>query len=158
MPRRELRYPHQVHDWLSLWGKTLRSQNKEGTMILIGSAAILLHAYGHGIQEGFLDGSMDVDPITSDESLAMLCYDSQIGSAFELENGWHVNLMPDLVLQEFEKSWRERATTLHYEELTVTIPSVEDLIKPKLKRGEPRDLRHRDYAVRHRLFEGGECK
>ncbi len=125
-------------------------------MILIGSAAILLHAYKHGVQEGFLDGSMDVDPITSDESLAMLCYESQIGSAFELKNGWHVNLMPDHVLLEFETSWRERAMKLHYEGLIVIIPSVEDLIKPKLKRGEPRDLRHRDYAVRYRILEGGE--
>jgi len=156
MPRKELKYPKQVEEWLSSWGKQLRAKGQEGSMILIGSAAILLRAHLEGIEEGFSEGSMDVDPITSDESLAMLCYESQIGSAFELENGWHVNLMPDHVLQEFEKSWRERAIKLNYEGLTVMIPSVEDLIKPKLKRGEPRDLRHRDYTVRHRLLKGGE--
>ncbi len=156
MPLRELRHPEQVEKWLLSWGRLLRDRNQEGSLILIGSAAILLHAHRAGVREGFLDASMDVDPITFDEVVAMLCYESQIGSAFEIENGWHVNLMPDYVLQEFDPLWRQRSIEIQYEALRVIVPSVGDLMKPKLKRGEPRDLRHQEYARDRGLLKSGE--
>ena len=38
---------------------------------------------------------MDVDPITQDDAVAELCYEAHIGSLFEREKGWHINLMPE---------------------------------------------------------------
>jgi hypothetical protein len=37
---------------------------------------------------------MAVDPVVMGDQLAGFCYDSCLGSDFEKENGWHVNLMP----------------------------------------------------------------
>ncbi|PWU15893.1 MAG: hypothetical protein C5B50_14365 [Verrucomicrobia bacterium] len=42
MPRRELKYPHQVEDWLVELGQRL---TEPGEMILIGSGALLWHAF-----------------------------------------------------------------------------------------------------------------
>ena len=41
MPRRELKHPQQVEDWLVEFGRALSSP---GSMILIGSGALLWHA------------------------------------------------------------------------------------------------------------------
>lgn len=38
MPKRELKYPSQIVDWLNNWGKQLA---KPGTMTLIGSGGLL---------------------------------------------------------------------------------------------------------------------
>lgn len=88
---------------------------------------------------------MDVDPITDDEIVAEYCYDAMIGSEFELEHGWHVNLMPQEVLSSLPTGWQERAASKKYGNLKVTVPSV-DLLAPKLKRAEPRDLKHAEWA------------
>jgi HEPN domain-containing protein len=93
-----------------------------------------------------LENSMDVDPVTESEEIAMLGYDAMIGSDFEKKHGWHVNLMPRAVLQEFPADWRTRAETSTYGLLTVIVPSVEDLLIPKLKRGEPRDRKHIEWS------------
>jgi hypothetical protein len=69
-----------------------------------------------------------------------------IGSEFEKEHGWHVNLMPAVVLQEMNEGWQQRASTKQYGRLEVTVPSVPDLLVPKLKRGEPRDILHAAWA------------
>jgi hypothetical protein len=84
MPRRELKHPAQVEQWLVSWGRKL---TKPGGMILIGSGGLLWHAAQKGIETPLPENSMDVDPITHDDALAELCYDSQIGSPFEKENG-----------------------------------------------------------------------
>ena len=62
---------------------------------------MLWHAAQRGITEPLPENSMDVDPITDSEEVARLCYEAVIGSEFERRHGWHVNLMPDLVLREF---------------------------------------------------------
>jgi hypothetical protein len=65
---------------------------------------------------------MDVDPITDSEEVARLCYESLIGSDFEEKHGWHVNLMPEVVLREFPSDWEVRAATKLYGALTVVVP------------------------------------
>jgi len=145
MPRRELKYPHQVENWLNGLGRALSSP---GGMILIGSGALLWHAAQRGITDGLPENSMDVDPITDSDEVARLCYDALTGSEFEREHGWHVNLMPESVLREFPADWRKRASTKTYDRLTVEVPCAADLLVPKLKRGEPRDRAHADWAKR----------
>lgn len=115
-------------------------------MILIGSAGLLWHAAHLGKDEPLPENSMDVDPVTDSEAIAELAYDAMIGSEFELSHGWHVNLMPPMVLKEFPADWKTRASTTRHGLLTVVIPSAADLIAAKLKRGEPRDLAHKAYA------------
>jgi hypothetical protein len=47
MPRRELKHPRQIEDWLIDWGRLMKNP---GTMILIGSGALLWHAAQQGIE------------------------------------------------------------------------------------------------------------
>src|SRR2546421_5219281 len=123
MPRRELKYPKQVEDWLLAWNERLAAPAE---MILIGSGGLLWHAYQRGFAEPLPDSSMDVDPITQSEELARLCYDALIGSEFETEHGWHVNLMPDSVLRELPAGWSERTAKKNYGRLMVTVPAAQD--------------------------------
>jgi len=113
---------------------------------LIGSAALLWHSHDRGIDAELPDASMDVDPITDSDEIARYCYDCLIGSEFEREHGWHVNLMPDSVLTEFPPDWKTRANVRNYGRLTLLVPAPEDLLVPKLKRGEPRDIKHSEWA------------
>jgi len=85
-------------------------------MTLIGSAALLWH------------------------------YDALIGSEFERIHGWHVNLLPASVLKEFPDGWQARAARGSYGRLTVVVPSPSDILVPKLRRNEPRDRTHADWA------------
>lgn len=150
MPRRELKYPSQVEDWL---GELSRQLTQPGRMILIGSGALLWHAAQRGIVEPLLENSMDVDPITDSDEVARLCYDALIGSEFERIHGWHVNLMPESVLKEFPTDWRERAARQQYGLLEVVSPAPADLLTPKLKRGEPRDHAHAAWAKQVGLLQ-----
>ena len=145
MPRRELKYPHQVEDWLVEMGRQL---TQPGLMILIGSGGLLWHAAQRGIKEPLPENSMDVDPITDSDEIASLCYQAIIGSEFEQTHGWHVNLMPDSVLREFSADWKDRALTGAYGPLRLMVPSPADLLVPKLRRGEPRDHAHAAWAKR----------
>lgn len=145
MPRRELKFPHQVEEWLVELGKNLTAP---GRMILIGSGGLLWHAAQRGIGMALPESSMDVDPITDSDEIARLCYESIIGSEFEKVHGWHVNLMPDSVLREFPLDWKTRASLKDYQRLSVEVPSPGDLLIPKLKRGEPRDHAHAAWAKR----------
>ena len=150
MPRRELKHPHQVEDWLiELSGQITAPAG----MILIGSGALLWHAFQGGISEPLPENSMDVDPITDSEEVARLCYEALIGSEFEQRHGWHVNLMPGLVLREFPEDWRSRASRKSYGQLAVEVPSPSDLLIPKRKRNEPRDRAHEEWAKRVGLIE-----
>src|SRR5438034_4681855 len=103
MPRRELKHPRQVEDWLIELSQQLQAP---GDMILIGSGALLWHAFQRGITEPLPENSMDVDPITDSEEVARLCYEALIGSEFEQKHGWHINLMPDAVFRDSEQNWR----------------------------------------------------
>ena len=150
MPRRELKHPRQVEDWLVELSERVTAPAR---MILIGSGALLWHAAQRGITEPLPENSMDVDPITDSEQVARLCYESVIGSEFERRNGWHVNLMPELVLREFPPGWRNRAGTKTYGSLTVQVPSPADLLVPKRKRNEPRDRAHEDWTRRVGLLD-----
>src|SRR5439155_16547708 len=123
MPRRELKNPYQVEDWLVELGQQL---TQPGQMILIGSGALLWHAFQRGITEPLPDNSMDVDPITDSDEVARLCYEGIIGSEFEQKHGWHINLMPDSVFKQFRTDWRSRAATKDYTLLTLVVPSPED--------------------------------
>ena len=143
MPRRELKHPHQVEDWLIEISQQL---TQPARMILIGSGALLWHAFQRGITEPLPENSMDVDPITDSDELARLCYEALIGSEFEQRHGWHVNLMPDLALREFPSGWESRASPKKYGPLEVVVPAPADLLIPKLKRNEPRDLAHQAWA------------
>lgn len=143
MPRRELKYPSQVENWLKSWGEKLA---RPGELILIGSGALLWHAAQKGIETPLPENSMDIDPITRDEEIAALGYEAHIGSLFEKENGWHINLMPQHALTGFPPDWASRSAKKCYGRLTVVVPSPEDLLVPKLLRGEPRDFSHAAWA------------
>ena len=144
MPRRELKYPVQVEQWLVDWGAKLRAPAK---MTLIGSGALLWHAAQRGIESPLPENSMDVDPITNDDEIAELCYEAHIGSQFERQNGWHVNLMPQGALAGLPLEWNQRSSQKIYGLLTVEVPSSADLLAPKLRRGEARDLAHYQWAL-----------
>ena len=150
MPRRELKHPAQVEQWLVAWGQKLQSP---GRMILIGSGALLWHAAQRGIEMPLPENSMDIDPITQDDEIAELCYEAHIGSVFERENGWHINLMPNGALSGLPSDWPTRAVEKTYGLLTVQVPLPEDLLVPKVKRGEPRDLAHQQWARYNGLVE-----
>ena len=143
MPRKELKYPRQIEVWLQSWGERLK---EPGSLVLIGSGGLLWHAAQRGLETALPENSMDVDPVTSSESVALLGYEAMIGSEFEKEHGWHVNLMPAAVLREMNEGWQQRASSKQYWLLEVTVPSVPDLLVPKLKRGEPRDILHASWA------------
>ena len=81
----------------SEWG---RAVDFPCSLTLIGSAGLLWHAHRKGVQQPLPENSMDADPVTEDEEVALLAYDAMIGSEFELTHGWHVNLMPKSVLRE----------------------------------------------------------
>lgn len=144
MPLRELSTPIQIVDWLKDWGDQLK---EPAEMILIGSGGLLWHAHQAGHTTPLPENSMDVDPITSSDAVAELAYNSIIGSDFEKENGWHVNLMPDLALQGLPEDWKSRCEKESYNNLTVIVPAAQDLLVPKLLRNEPRDIAHRNYAL-----------
>ena len=115
-------------------------------MVLIGSGGLLWHAAQRGLETPLPENSMDVDPVTTSQAVALLGYEAMIGSEFEKEHGWHVNLMPAVVLREMKDGWEKRAFRKTYGLLDVTVPAVEDLLVPKLKRGEPRDILHASWA------------
>lgn len=143
MPRRELNSGKQVADWLGEVGAQLKSP---GNMTLIGSAALLWHAHERGLTVELPESSMDVDPVTDSDEVAMHCYEALIGSEFERTHGWHVNLMPESVLQELPAGWKQRATQKQIGRLNLVVPSPADLLVPKLKRNEPRDRAHAEWA------------
>ncbi len=143
MPRRELRFPHQVTQWLAEWGAKL---DESGELILIGSAGLLWHVARIGRDDPLPENSMDVDSVTESDAVAELAYDALIGSEFEMVHGWHVNLMPRMTLDHFPPGWMERAFTQQCGKLKVIVPSAADLLAPKMKRGEPRDLQHETFA------------
>jgi hypothetical protein len=132
-----------VEQLLISWGQKLKAPGK---MILIGSGALLWHACQRGIELPLPENSMDIDPITHDEEIAELCYEAHIGSPFERENGWHINLMPDGALDQLPPGWQGRSVQKTYGRLTLQAPAPADLLAPKLKRGEPRDLAHHQWA------------
>lgn len=121
-------------------------------MILIGSAALLWHAAQRGIAASLPGNSMDADPVTDSDELAWLCYDAVIGSEFEQKHGWHINLMPESVLQELPDGWRDQASVAQVGRLTVVVPHAADLLAPKLRRNEPRDRAHAAWAREHGLL------
>ncbi len=145
MPRRELKSGRQVADWLEGLGASLKSV---GNMTLIGSAALLWHAHDRDLDAELPEASMDVDPVTDSEEVAAHCYEALIGSEFERTHGWHVNLMPDTVLREFPAGWEQRAVTRQVGKLRLTVPAPADLLAAKLKRNEPRDRAHAEWAGR----------
>jgi hypothetical protein len=143
MPKRELKHPGQIEGWLQEWGNQL---GETGSLILIGSGGLLWHAAQRGLDLALPENSMDVDPVTQSDAVALLGYESMIGSEFEKQHGWHVNLMPMAVLSEMPADWESRALRKIYGKLTVTVPAVNDLLIPKLKRAEPRDKMHAEWA------------
>jgi hypothetical protein len=143
MPLRELKNPSQIESWLGEWGSQLTDS---GSMVLIGSGALLWHAAQRKLELPLPENSMDVDPVTESEQVALLGYEAMIGSEFEKSHGWHVNLMPTAVLSEMPADWKSRAQRKVYGLLEVIVPSVDDLLIPKLKRGEPRDKAHAEWA------------
>ncbi len=58
----------------------------------------------------FPEASMDVDPVTDSDEVAIHCYESLIGSEFERMHGWHVNLMPRTVLRNCRPDGNPRDT------------------------------------------------
>jgi hypothetical protein len=69
-------------------------------LILIGSGGLFWHAAQRGLEIQLPEKSMDVDPVTQSDAVALLGYEAMIGSEFEKRHGWHVNLMPTAVLKE----------------------------------------------------------
>ena len=144
MPRRELSHPHQVTAWLEEWGRAL---NEPGEMTLIGSAALLWHAAQRGLDTPLPENSMDADPITDSEAIAELAWDAIIGSDFERQHGWHVNLMPGTVLKTLPDGWEGRCLRGQYGNLRLVVPGVSDLLAGKAKRSEARDIAHSKWAA-----------
>ena len=145
MPKRELKHGKQVADWLAELSASLKAP---GNLTLIGSAALLWHAHDRGIGIELPEASMDADPVTDSDEVAMLCYDALIGSEFERTHGWHVNLMPETVLHELPAGWQQRALQRQIGKLNLLVPAPADLLAPKLKRNEPRDRAHAEWAKR----------
>ncbi|WP_395744037.1 hypothetical protein [Prosthecobacter sp.] len=146
MPKRELSHPHQVIDWLNEWAVRLAGPAE---MILIGSAALLWHVARIGRDDPLPENSMDADPVTESDEIAELAYDALIGSEFEQTHGWHVNLMPRMVLDHLPAGWRSRSHSQTYgDKLTVIVPAVADLLAPKKARNEARDRAHEAFAAR----------
>ncbi|MEZ5302336.1 MAG: hypothetical protein R3F11_17130 [Verrucomicrobiales bacterium] len=143
MPRRELSRPSQIADWLADWGEQLSAPAE---LVLIGSGGLLWHAHVAGSNVPLPSQSMDVDPVTESDEIAELCYAALIGSEFEREHGWHVNLMPGFALDALPAGWEQRASRAVIGNLHAIIPAAADLLAPKLKRGEPRDHEHFSYA------------
>ena len=150
MPRRELKRGEQVAAWLAELGESLKAP---GNMTLIGSAALLWHAHDRGLDAELPEASMDVDPVTDSDEVATRCYEALIGSEFEQAHGWHVNLMPDVVLQELPAGWAGRAARRNIGRLQLLVPAPSDLLAPKLKRNEPRDRVHAEWARRIGLLD-----
>ena len=144
MPRRELKSGRQVVEWLDELSHRLQ---QPGQLILIDSAALLWHAEQRGIVTELSEASRDVDALTDSNEIAEACYDCLIGSEFERMHGWHVNLLPNAVLRELPTDWRTRVVSVCLGLLTVVVPQPADLLAPKLRRGEPRDQRHYDWAA-----------
>jgi hypothetical protein len=145
MPKRELSHPHQVIEWLTEWAERL---TEPAEMILIGSAAILWHVARIGRDDPLPENSMDADPVTESDAIAELAYDALIGSEFEQTHGWHVNLMPRMVLDHLPADWRARTYDQTYgEKLKVIVPAVADLLAPKKARDEARDRAHEAFAA-----------
>jgi hypothetical protein len=71
-----------------------------------------------------------------------------IGSEFEREHGWHINLMPNTVLREMSAGWENRATVSQIGRLRLTVPAPANLLAPKLRRNEPRDRAQAEWARR----------
>ena len=107
MPKRELKHPSQVESWLQEWGSVL---GEPGSLILIGSGGLLWHAAQRGLDTPLSENSMDVDPVTQSDAVALLGYEAMIGSEFEKRHGWHANLMPSAVLSEMPADWMPRAS------------------------------------------------
>jgi len=143
MPRRELKNGKQVHDWVSAVAQRI---SQPANLTLIGSAALLWHAHERRIVTELPEASMDIDPLTDSDEVARICYEGLIGSEFEREHGFHINLMPDAVLNEFPRDWQQRAVTKQIGLLKLTVPAPDDLLAPKLKRRDPRDIKHWEWA------------
>ena len=143
MPRRELKNGKQVADWLVELAAQL---TQPGNLTLIGSAALLWHAHERGLNTELPESSMDVDPVTDSDEVAMHCYEALIGSEFERTQGWHVNLMPPSVLQGLPAGWEQRTIQKQIGKLNLLVPAPADLLAPKLKRNEPRDRAHAEWA------------
>ena len=143
MPRRELKNGKQVADWLAELGASLKGP---GNLTLIGSAALLWHAHDRGVTAELPEASMDVDPVTDSDEVAAHCYEALIGSEFERTHGWHVNLMPESVLREMPAGWEQRVSTRLIGKLQLRVPAPADLLAPKLRRNEPRDRAHAEWA------------
>ena len=143
MPQRELKNGGQVHDWINAVAHRL---SHPANLTLIGSAALLWHAHDRGIATQLPEASMDIDPLTDSDEVARICYEALIGSEFEREHGFHINLMPDAVLNEFPAGWQQRAITRQIGLLKLIVPEPLDLLTPKLKRGDPRDIKHAKWA------------
>ncbi|MBI4324135.1 MAG: hypothetical protein HY674_02610, partial [Chloroflexi bacterium] len=95
MPRRELSSGKLVADWIIQLAESLQ---QPGQMILIGSAELLWHSYRRGLAAELPEASRAVDLVTDSDEIARYCYECLIGSEFEKQHGWHVNLRPDIVL------------------------------------------------------------
>ena len=76
MPKRELRHPIQVEAWLEEWGSVL---GEPGSLILIGSGGLLWHAAQRRLDLPLPENSMDVDPVTQSDAVALLGYEAMIG-------------------------------------------------------------------------------
>ena len=148
--RKELDHPAQIREWLEGWSSLI---TEPAMMVLIGSGAILLHAHLRGSNEPLHSKSHDVDSVTDSEKVAELCYEAIVGSDFEFKHGWHVNIMPNQVLDTLPAGWESRAQKVAFGNLCVVLPSMNDLLKPKLARGEPRDFEHARYALGLNLCE-----
>ena len=73
MPRKELKYPGQIEAWLQDWGQQLK---EPGSLVLIGSGGLLWHAAQRGQETPLPENSMDVDPVTTSQAVALLGYEA----------------------------------------------------------------------------------
>jgi len=90
MPRRELKYPHQVEEWLMEMG---RQVTQPGQMILIGSGGLLWHAAQRGIEEPLPETQHGCGPDSPTQMKSRaFAIKRLLGVNSSKLMGWHVKL------------------------------------------------------------------
>ncbi len=73
MSLRKLKNPSQIESWLKEWGSQL---TEPGSMVLMGSGALLWHVAQRNLELPLSENSMDVNPVTESEQMALLGYEA----------------------------------------------------------------------------------
>lgn len=129
---------HPTISWTSPAGKTLRTLVDEIKRSSLANSPISITVFGSaplqlGVDEGFL--SADVD-IFCNTDLRNLIQSAGLGRG---QNPIYVEQNDEIVFAA-SSSWRERAHSESFGQVTVTFPHPIDILVSKIARLEPKDL------------------